>query len=128
MIGLVAETAGAVVAEEELADLYAALAGRLRQIVAGRVKASDPLIEDACQFAWGRLLRNREKVCRETALGWLVTTAVREAFKLLRRERREIPIEQLADDDSPAAPPPSVVSLEELVEQRERIRTIERLP
>ena len=44
-------------ATEEMGDLYAQLAGRLRQIVGGQVRAPEPVIEDACQFAWSALIR-----------------------------------------------------------------------
>jgi RNA polymerase sigma factor (sigma-70 family) len=86
------------------------------------------VIEDACQFAWSRLIDHRSRVRRDTALGWLATTAVREAFKLLRRQRREIPFDALAEDAGLTSPAPAVTSLEELVEQRERLRTIASLP
>ena len=120
--------AGAGLAEDELADLYATLAGRLRQIVGGQVQASDALIEDSCQVAWSRLIRHRGRVRRETVLGWLATTALHEAFRLLRPQRREIPLEEIVDSAGTTGPLVPVSSLEEVVEQRERLRTIERLP
>ncbi|HEY3727489.1 MAG TPA: sigma-70 family RNA polymerase sigma factor [Solirubrobacteraceae bacterium] len=118
------EVAGLSVAEDEVAELYAALAGRLRQIVGCRVQASDPVIEDACQFAWSRLIHHRGRVQRETALGWLVTTAVREVFKLTRNGCRELSLDELAEH--PRAP--VVPSVSELAEQRARLDTIRALP
>src|ERR1700704_3922205 len=103
-------TADAAIAEHELAELYVAFAGRLRQIVGGQVGAPDGVIEDACQFAWSRLIDYRTRVRRDTALGWLATTAVREAFKLLRRQRREIPFDALAEDAGLTSPAPAVTS------------------
>ncbi|HEY2259448.1 MAG TPA: sigma-70 family RNA polymerase sigma factor [Solirubrobacteraceae bacterium] len=110
--------------EDELAALYRALAGRLRQIVGARVHAPDPVIEDACQLAWIRLIRHRAHVRRETALGWLATTAMREAFRLLRHDRRVVSLDDLAEGPAtPVAP-----SVDELAEQRARLDTIGGLP
>jgi RNA polymerase sigma factor (sigma-70 family) len=121
---MMGEVAGLGVAEEDVAELYAALAGRLRQIVGSRVRASDALVEDACQFAWSRLIRHRGRVRRETALGWLATTALREAYKLMRHGRRELSLDELAEH--PGAP--VVPSVSELAEQRARLDTIGALP
>ena len=51
------------------------------------------MIEDACQVAWVRLLHHRQRVHRETVMAWLARTAVREAVRLLRRDRREASLE-----------------------------------
>jgi len=69
-----------------VAELYRELSGRLEQIVRFDVRAPESVIEEACQFAWGRLMDHRHRVRRESALSWLARTAVREAFKLRRRE------------------------------------------
>src|SRR5438045_402034 len=107
------------VAADELSDLYAALAVRLRQIVGGKVRAPDPVVEDACQFAWSSLVNHRDRVLRETALGWLATTAVREAFRLIRHQHRELPLERLADVGGP--PRPLATPTDELVEHRAKL-------
>src|SRR5437763_2071052 len=72
----------------DVGELYSALSGRLEQIVRGGVCGSDAVIEDACQFAWSRLVHHGDRVRHDTALGWLAKTAVREAFKLTRRQAR----------------------------------------
>src|SRR6185312_6926864 len=72
----------------DVGELYCLLARRLEHIVRLDVHAPDVVIEDACQFAWNRLLHHRDRVQRETAMGWLVRTAVHEALKLTRRDRR----------------------------------------
>ena len=82
----------------DVGELYGLLAGRLEQIVRLDVRAPEVVIEDACQFAWSRLLHHRDRVHRETVLSWLARTAVHEAFKLSRRDRREASL-----DDTPAA-------------------------
>jgi RNA polymerase sigma factor (sigma-70 family) len=113
---------------QDIDRLYRRLAGRLEQIVRGDVHAPDPLIEDACQVAWGRLIVHSDRVRRDTALAWLAATAVHEAFRLLRRDRREVSLEAAleAGGESPIgarSPGPH-----EFVEQRERIATVADLP
>lgn len=105
-------------------ELYGAHAERLRQIVRGRVRASDPVVEDACQVAWGQLVRHRHRVRSETALAWLVTTAVRQAVKLAARECRELSYDQLTEGRGEPAAAALAPSPEEVVGQRERLDAI----
>lgn len=118
----------------DIAELYRSLSGRVEQIVRRDVKAPDPVIEDACQFAWSRFVHHRDRVRRETALPWLVRTAVHEAFKLIRRDNRELSLDAALETTSGSAlddglplcvrtPAP-----EELLEHRERLAEIRRLP
>jgi RNA polymerase sigma factor (sigma-70 family) len=111
----------------DVAALYAAQAGRVRHSVRASVRAPDPVIEDACQFAWSRLVLHRGRVRPETVSAWLVTTAVHEAFKLLRREAREVSLDALLEQAGEAgwAGP---TSLEEVVAQRARLDSIGSLP
>jgi RNA polymerase sigma factor (sigma-70 family) len=107
----------------DFAELYAHLRARLERIVRAGV-----VIEDACQTAWSRLLAHREGVRHEAALSWLATTAVREAVKLVARERREASLdatlERFGDAGllSPSAPP------DELLERRQRLASVAELP
>jgi RNA polymerase sigma factor (sigma-70 family) len=113
----------------DVGELYGSLARRLEQIVRLDVRASDAVIEDACQFAWCRLLRHSHRVQRETVMAWLARTAVHEAFKLLRRDRRELSLDVALDDGEhelawavdPATP-------DQLLECRERIGELRGLP
>jgi RNA polymerase sigma factor (sigma-70 family) len=113
----------------DVGQLYGALAGRLEQIVRLDVRAPETVIEDACQVAWCRLLDHSQRVHRETVMAWLARTAVHEAFKLLRRDRRELSLDAAVDDDdgehSLLAIAP--VTPEQLLEHRERIREVGRL-
>jgi RNA polymerase sigma factor (sigma-70 family) len=109
-------------------ELYRLLSPRLGRIVRSNVRASDAVIEDACQIAWSRLLRHADHVHREAALSWLATTAVREACKLARRDRRELSLdaelERLGELPLPSrAPGPA-----EVVELRDRLGELGRLP
>src|SRR5438105_15185046 len=81
----------------DVGQLYRVLAGPLERIVRLDVRAPDPVIEDACQFAWTRLVCHAERVHREAALSWLARTAVHEAFKLIGRDRREVSLEAMLD-------------------------------
>ena len=85
-----------VVSTGDLARLYAALAHQLERIVGSGVPAPD-VVDDACQFAWTQLIRHSDRVEQETALGWLTTTAVREAFRLIRTADREPSLEALIE-------------------------------
>ncbi|MGO9498131.1 MAG: RNA polymerase sigma factor [Solirubrobacteraceae bacterium] len=112
----------------DVGELYGALADRLERIVRLDVRASDAVIEDACQVAWVRLLHHRQRVHRETVMAWLARTAVREAVRLLRRDRREASLEGVIEADVEL---PSMIVLttpHELFEQRERLQQTGRLP
>ncbi len=107
----------------DVGDLYRTLAPRLEQIVRIDIRASDALVEDACQFAWTRLLHHAGRVRREAALSWLATTAVHEAYKLIRRRDRDLSLDDAGDAALVAASP----GPEDLVEQRERLESIRSL-
>jgi RNA polymerase sigma factor (sigma-70 family) len=83
---------------QEVADLYASQAARVRRLVHLRLTAPDALVEDACQVAWMRLVRNRSRVRRQTAASWLVRVAAREALRLMDLRDRDWPLEVLDDD------------------------------
>lgn len=83
----------------DVAQLYEELAPRLRSIVLRDVNAPAAVIEDACQFAWYRLVRHAERIERQGALSWLARTAVHEAIKVARRDQRELSLEARADDN-----------------------------
>lgn len=108
----------------DVGELYGLLARRLEHLVRLDVRAPDAVIEDACQVAWSRLLHHRDHVHRETAMSWLVRTAVHEVFRLLRRDRREVPLEAATEDAllrTQAAPA-------QVIECRERLAELARLP
>jgi RNA polymerase sigma factor (sigma-70 family) len=117
------------VAARDMDQLFSALAPRLERIVRVGVRASDALIEDACQSAWARLIDHADGVRGECALSWLATTAYREAFKLAARQRREESLEELAEVAGCSAElVDRRIGPHELAECRERIATIGTLP
>jgi RNA polymerase sigma factor (sigma-70 family) len=109
-------------------ELYRRLAPRLRQIVRTNVRAPEPVVEDACQIAWSRLVRDSERVRREAALSWLATTAVREAYKLSRRDRRDLSLDAELERTGELPFPSSAPGPAEIVELRERLGEVRQLP
>jgi RNA polymerase sigma factor (sigma-70 family) len=116
-----------LVARDEVGELYRALGRRLEHIVRFDVHASDVVIEEACQFAWCRLIDHAGAVRREAVLSWLVRTAVREAFKLIRRANRYASLEEVLERGTePMAP--SATGPQRALELRERIAALTALP
>jgi RNA polymerase sigma factor (sigma-70 family) len=105
----------------DIGELYRALSKRLERIVRVDVRAPDPVIEDACQFAWSRLLHHQSRVRYETALGWLVKTAVHEAFKLVRRAGRDVSLEAAVELGTDLGSAPPARGPDTICEQRERL-------
>jgi RNA polymerase sigma factor (sigma-70 family) len=112
----------------DIGELYGSLAGRLEQIVRLDVRASDAVIEDACQVAWCLLLRHGDRVHRETVMAWLARTAVHEAFRSLRRNRREQPLEGVIEEGGELASTRTPATPENLFEQRECLKEVGLLP
>ncbi|MBV9819149.1 MAG: sigma-70 family RNA polymerase sigma factor [Solirubrobacterales bacterium] len=113
---------------EDVGELYAQHAASVRRRVGAGVRAPDPLIEDACQIAWSRLVHHRTRVHRETATSWLVRTAIHEALRLIRRGGRELSLDELVDGNSEAQGSRTPQLLDELVEQRAVLDAIRILP
>lgn len=118
---------GEVDALGDVGELYRLLSRRLERIVRVGVRAPEPVIEEACQFAWSRLVYHHDRVHRETALGWLARTAVHEAFKLIRRGNRELSLDAAEQAGELQrlliAPGPA-----EVLERRERLAAVGTLP
>jgi RNA polymerase sigma factor (sigma-70 family) len=122
---------------DAVARLYVEEAVSVRRIVRMSVTASPAVIEDACQVAWTRLFIHRARLRRESARAWLVRVAIREVIKSLHRERRERSLEALleqggrsaagaAGDAGMTLPTPALI--EDLVEQKNRLESIQTLP
>lgn len=116
-------------------DLYARHHAALRRAVARTVNASPELIEDACQAAWTILLRAQPDRS-PTLLAWLRTVAVREAYRLLRRDRATVSLDGLtsANHDAGDEPPddwlPALAEdrLDEQLEARRALDALASLP
>jgi RNA polymerase sigma factor (sigma-70 family) len=110
------------------AELYRSLAPRLERIVGVEVRAPREVIEDACHDAWTKLINRSDQIQREAALSWLVTTAIRQAWRLNRREQLELSLEAAADAIGELTAPALGVGPVEQVEQKERLGEIRQLP
>src|SRR3984885_9224795 len=111
----------------DVGELYGLLAKRLEQIVRLDVHAPDVVVEDACQFAWSRLVHHRHRIQRDTVMSWLARTAVHEALKLLHRDDRELSLDDPLEPAA-AAIATSCPTVEALAESRERLSEVRRLP
>jgi RNA polymerase sigma factor (sigma-70 family) len=112
----------------DVGAVYASNAAKVRRLVRHYVRAPEPVIEDACQTAWTRLVRDRARVRPDTAVAWLVTTAIREAIRLTRRAGRELFLEDLLDDAGELEELDGLSATEEVVECRLRLEALRLLP
>jgi RNA polymerase sigma factor (sigma-70 family) len=106
---------------------YRRLAPRLERNLRANVRAPRAVIEEACQTAWSRLLVANPPIAAEVRLGWLTTTASREAIRAVRAQRLELPLTHLKDGEViefPARTPEP----ERAFELRERLGEVRRLP
>jgi len=108
--------------------LYADLQPQLWRMLTTNLQVSDALLEDACQSAWSLLLLFHESVQAGYELGWLSTTATREALRMHRAQLESQSLERVAgpvrlDRYRVAEPEP-----ERALEIRERLAEIKQLP
>ena len=103
------------------AQLFRTYEVALHCAVRAKVQAPESLIEDACSFAWLQFLRCQPD--RATAFPWLRLVAVRECWRLSRRERRDAHLEEL-----PGFQPPAPDTVESGVEARRALHTLASLP
>ena len=115
------------------AALYREHAAALYRIVRAAVCGPDQLVEDACQTAWLILLRRQPG--RQSVLPWLITVAIREAYRLSRRERRDVRLEDLVALDGAAGEVdgwqsllPAPATVEQSIEARTALETLAALP
>ncbi len=115
-------------AHRDITTLYRELAPGLERLVARNITAPRALIEDACQIAWAALLVKREEVAPGRELGWLMTTASREALRQLRTARRELPIDDDQADELANVRQLTVPGPGQAVILRDRLAEIRALP
>ena len=76
--------------QDDVGALFARYHHKLRNRVRAIVRTSDANVEDACMYAWLQFLSD-ELDGRSVGTSWLTTVAIREAVKLDRAERRDLP-------------------------------------
>jgi DNA-directed RNA polymerase specialized sigma24 family protein len=90
---------------EEIARFYERHAKRLQRAIRAKTGGlDDDGIEDACSYAWEKLLQRPDiDLDHHDAYWWVYRVAIRRAWLLARRQRREQPGGGLngADDDRP---------------------------
>ncbi len=121
-------TGDAWILAAEIGELYVDLSRRLEQIVRSDIRAPELVIEDACQFAWSMLVHHAGRVRREAVLSWLATTAIREAFRLIRREGQELSLDHAVEVACDRVRPGCTLGPEELIVCHERLDSIRSLP
>jgi hypothetical protein len=113
--------------DEQIAALYTRHAARLRRAISARARGLDAtLVDEACAFAWEKLLRRLDiDVTRYDAYRWIYKVALHRAWVLGRAVFREQPSGRLsgADDDRPE-PPGHDVDIVETVADRVECATV----
>lgn len=109
-------------------ELYEAHATRLLRIVAYHVRTTPENVEDACHFAWATLIRHADRVQRDAALTWLTVTATRYAYRLHRRQGRDVSLEAILEEGRPGAETPTNLAPERQVELRQELDLTQQLP
>jgi DNA-directed RNA polymerase specialized sigma24 family protein len=121
---------------DQVGAFFAANATRVHDTVSRSARASEPVIEDACQVAWTILVRRPDVTLDERGLNWLAIVAIREAWRLASIAN-EIPAGSFQadtpgeDDELPEPAHPDDRSAEQRaldrIEHRERFDAIKTL-
>lgn len=109
------------------AQLYDAYAERLLRIVGSQVRTAHENVEDACHFAWAKYLSHADHVDPGAARVWLMRTAIRQAWKLDGRQRRDASLEAAADDGGELPMPSRLPGPAERAEHRDRLHQLTQL-
>jgi RNA polymerase sigma factor (sigma-70 family) len=112
---------------EELIAFYRQERASLERAVARQVRAPQTLIEDACSFAWCELVARLDGMrLGPGAFWWLHKVAVREAWRLAQKARRQVAAGDVTELDH--LPGCSTSPLEDLVDDREALRMLDDIP
>src|SRR3954463_9837543 len=110
-----------------ISGFYAKEAPGLVRAVMRAVDASPLTVEDACAYAWCQLVRRADDIrLGRSAFWWLYRVAVREAWKLSAVDTRHVPVGEATE--FACVPADNRPAVDELVELRERLQSVEELP
>ncbi len=110
------------------ATLYERYAQELERSVARALGSDRRHAEDACAFAWAQLCRTQPER-GERLFAWLRTTAIRHAWRLAQRERREsAPCGDTEDESAWEEQLPTPATLEDALDAREAAELLASLP
>jgi hypothetical protein len=116
---------------EQIAAMHREHARQLERRVERRARTSPETIEDACSFAWLQLLTH---TCIDLdaptwrALGWLMQTATREAWRLEARRRRDGLLDHIALERELGLREQTALGADEVVAQHERLALVAQIP
>ena len=116
----------------EIAAIYAAHDQQLRRLVARHANANDATIDDACSYAWMKLVTSEHVSLgppRCSALAWLTTTAIHRAWKLTKHDARTHPVAGLDElGQLAAAHGHTAPSAEHVAAQHLRLDLVAQIP
>jgi RNA polymerase sigma factor (sigma-70 family) len=110
------------------AELYRTLSPHVLRTVRSQVQTSSENIEDACHFAWLAFLRRSDDVERATARSWVTTTAIHEAYKLIKKQQRTASLDQVLESGLEPADTTPTAKPTRRAERREQIDLVQQLP
>ena len=92
--------------ESALATFYATHHRYVARVVSGRaIRTAGDTAEDACAFAWLSLVRRDDVTLDNQGVGWVITVATHEAWRLARLATQERPVGAFSDTSIPGARP-----------------------
>jgi RNA polymerase sigma factor (sigma-70 family) len=111
---------------DAIGQLYERSAGGLRRAVSSRITAPAVVVDDACQTAWARLCARADVDVEDPRVtGWLLTTAVREAWRQAGRQQAQIEAAHSnRDDEDGLAPAAETAGPLELALEHEHTREL----
>jgi RNA polymerase sigma factor (sigma-70 family) len=112
-------------------ELFRSLSKRLLRSVGWAVNAPEAIVEEACAFAWQRLIECQPERT-ERIFAWLRKVAIHEAWRLVRRERVAVRLDEPASDggglEVHELVPDERASLESYLEAVEALEQVAALP
>ena len=117
---------------DQISALFDAENAHLARLVARRAKVDEAILEDACTHAWMQLVRhpdlNLAGESRHQIIGWLTTTAVREAWRLDTLQRRIVGVGEPELVAASIGTGWSCPAAEDIALLRERLDLVRELP